>query len=372
MAVDKALISGSMTMLLLRLLAEKDMYGYEMIDTLRKKSCNVFELKAGTLYPLLHGLEGKGLLKVYEQEYVGKTRKYYTITKEGRALLETKKAEWSEYQSAVANVLAMGGVNMEKYLEKLLLQIRCKKARPYIAEEIRGHIESQIEDNIADGMSYEEAEKNAVADMGDPVTVGISLDKIHKPQIAWKLLVIVGILSLLGILLQQSIFYQSGYSNLEPFMQEMYQLETESFVYSVFIGFVLMCGIYFIDYTVIAKYSKIIGLFIITMGILLLAGFFGGDINGVRYSIGFGMFRISATSLMMFYVPIYGAILYKYRDGGFSALLKSIVCLIIPVFITFRMPNLIVAIIMMISMLIQLTVAILKGWFKIYGKKDNC
>ena len=48
MAVDKALISGSMTMLLLRLLAEKDMYGYEMIDTLRKKSCNVFELKAGT------------------------------------------------------------------------------------------------------------------------------------------------------------------------------------------------------------------------------------------------------------------------------------------------------------------------------------
>ena len=52
MAVDKALMSGSMTMLLLRLLAEKDMYGYEMIDILRKKSCNVFELKAGTLYPL--------------------------------------------------------------------------------------------------------------------------------------------------------------------------------------------------------------------------------------------------------------------------------------------------------------------------------
>lgn len=47
MAIDKSLMSGSMTMLVLRLLAEKDMYGYEMIDTLRKKSCNVFELKAG-------------------------------------------------------------------------------------------------------------------------------------------------------------------------------------------------------------------------------------------------------------------------------------------------------------------------------------
>lgn len=108
MAVDKTLMSGSMTMLLLKLLSEKDMYGYEMIDTLRKKSNNVFELKAGTLYPLLHGLEEKGMLKAYEQEYAGKTRKYYSITKEGRRLLEMKKTEWNEYQSAVANVLSMG------------------------------------------------------------------------------------------------------------------------------------------------------------------------------------------------------------------------------------------------------------------------
>ena len=100
---------------------------------------------------------------------------------------------------------------METYLEKLLSQIRCKKARPYIAEEIRDHIECQIEDNLSDGMSYEEAEKNAVTDMGDPVEVGISLDRIHKPKIAWKLLVIVGILSLLGILIQQSILRQPGY-----------------------------------------------------------------------------------------------------------------------------------------------------------------
>ena len=84
---------------------------------------------------------------------------------------------------------------METYLEKLLSQIRCKKARPYIAEEIRDHIECQIADNLSEGMSYEEAEKNAVTDMGDPVEVGISLDRIHKPKIAWKLLVIVGILS---------------------------------------------------------------------------------------------------------------------------------------------------------------------------------
>ena len=108
MAVDKSLTSGSMTMLILKLLSEKDMYGYEMIDTLRKRSQNVFELKAGTLYPLLHGLEEKGLLTVYEQEYMGKVRKYYSITKEGCKLLERKVEEWKLYADAVSHVLAMG------------------------------------------------------------------------------------------------------------------------------------------------------------------------------------------------------------------------------------------------------------------------
>ena len=46
MAVDKSLVSGSTTMLVLKLLEEKDMYGYEMIDTIRGKSKNVFELKS--------------------------------------------------------------------------------------------------------------------------------------------------------------------------------------------------------------------------------------------------------------------------------------------------------------------------------------
>lgn len=108
MAVDKSLLTGSMTMLILKLLSEKDMYGYEMIDTLRKKSENVFELKAGTLYPLLHSLEDKGMLTVYEQEFLGKTRKYYSITEDGKKLLKSKTEEWNEYSGAIANVLAMG------------------------------------------------------------------------------------------------------------------------------------------------------------------------------------------------------------------------------------------------------------------------
>ena len=108
MAVDKSLVSGSTMMLILKLLEEKDMYGYEMIETLREKSENVFELKAGTLYPLLHGLEEKDYVKSYEQEANGKTRKYYSITREGKKKLRAKEKEWKEYAGAVKNVL--GGV----------------------------------------------------------------------------------------------------------------------------------------------------------------------------------------------------------------------------------------------------------------------
>ncbi len=105
MAIDKSLISGSTSMLILRLLEDKDMYGYEMIETLEKKSNNVFTLKAGTLYPLLHSLEEKKYLTAYENEAGGKIRKYYSLTKEGRKYLKAKKDEWQEYRNAVSNVL---------------------------------------------------------------------------------------------------------------------------------------------------------------------------------------------------------------------------------------------------------------------------
>ena len=106
--IDKMLLSGSMGTMLLKLLSEKDMYGYEMIETLRSRSQNVFELKAGTLYPLLHSLEAKNYLTSYEQDGAGKVRKYYSITEEGQKFLKSKVDEWETYSTAVANVLAFG------------------------------------------------------------------------------------------------------------------------------------------------------------------------------------------------------------------------------------------------------------------------
>ena len=105
--MDKNLVQGSMGMMIMRLLEEKDMYGYEMIEVLRSKSNQVFELKAGTLYPLLHSLEEKGYLTSYEQQVGGKKRKYYQLTPSGKKQVSQKKEEWQTYQAAVSSVLSM-------------------------------------------------------------------------------------------------------------------------------------------------------------------------------------------------------------------------------------------------------------------------
>ena len=110
--LNKSLIQGSLSMLILRLLDEKDMYGYEMIETLRKRSENVVELKAGSLYPLVPTLEANNLVTAYEDDASGKMRKYYHITGEGKRILKEKKDEWNTYAAAVTNVLSCKAMEM--------------------------------------------------------------------------------------------------------------------------------------------------------------------------------------------------------------------------------------------------------------------
>ncbi len=116
MAIEKSLLNGSTTMLILKLLEDKDMYGYQMIEELSKKSDDTFALKAGTLYPLLHNLEQQGMVCSYDDNAdCARVRKYYNITKKGKGLLADKKAEWQTYSSAVNRVLQGGATLAEAY-----------------------------------------------------------------------------------------------------------------------------------------------------------------------------------------------------------------------------------------------------------------
>ena len=109
MEIDKSLVSGSMALLVMKLLEDGDKYGYQMIEELKRRSDDTFHLKAGTLYPLLHGLEEKGLVTSYEREAAaGKPRRYYRLTKDGAAALREKEESWNAYARAVGRVLKGG------------------------------------------------------------------------------------------------------------------------------------------------------------------------------------------------------------------------------------------------------------------------
>lgn len=109
MELDKSLVSGSIPLLVLKLLEDGDLYGYQMIEELKRRSDDTFHLKAGTLYPLLHGLEEKGFVTAYEREAsAGKPRRYYHLTDQGRDALREKEADWNAYARAVGRVLKGG------------------------------------------------------------------------------------------------------------------------------------------------------------------------------------------------------------------------------------------------------------------------
>lgn len=109
MKISKELLKGSTTMLILNLLENQAMYGYQMIKELKKKSENIFELKEGTLYPILHGLEEKNLITSYWDNASGKNRKYYLITETGKQSLREKEREWKAFYLGVNKVI--GGVS---------------------------------------------------------------------------------------------------------------------------------------------------------------------------------------------------------------------------------------------------------------------
>lgn len=111
MTINKELMKGSTVILILTLLDRKTMYGYEMIKEIELKSDGVFTFKEGTLYPILHSLEGEGMVESYWTETDGgRKRKYYRITKAGREYMKEKQEEWKVFRSAVDKVIWEGFV----------------------------------------------------------------------------------------------------------------------------------------------------------------------------------------------------------------------------------------------------------------------
>jgi len=102
MAQGQELMKGNTASLLLCLIVQQPMYGYQIIKELGKRSLGYFKFKEGTLYPVLHRLERAGLIKGRWQVLPnGRQRKYYYITDKGLATLAAKRNQWQDFLVAM-------------------------------------------------------------------------------------------------------------------------------------------------------------------------------------------------------------------------------------------------------------------------------
>lgn len=104
------LLKGNTDLLILSLLSQRDMYGYELIKELDRRSDGVFSIGQGTLYPALHRLERAGLVRGRWRRATKtqQPRRYYSTTPKGVAWLGDHSTAWQRFAAAVDNVLRAG------------------------------------------------------------------------------------------------------------------------------------------------------------------------------------------------------------------------------------------------------------------------
>jgi PadR family transcriptional regulator PadR len=103
------LLKGTTPLLVLSVLREGELYGYEIAQRLRERSGGAFSPSEGSLYPALHALEAEGALQAaWRESDKGPRRRYYHITPKGGATLAEHEAEWSAFSAGVTQ--ALGGL----------------------------------------------------------------------------------------------------------------------------------------------------------------------------------------------------------------------------------------------------------------------
>lgn len=109
MRVERELLRGAGPVTVLRLLSQREMYGYELVQTLARRTDGVLAMGQSTLYPLLYGLEAKGLVRgAWRTIPSGRRRKYYSVTAKGIAHLKAHQAQWRRLVTAMGQLGLLG------------------------------------------------------------------------------------------------------------------------------------------------------------------------------------------------------------------------------------------------------------------------
>lgn len=135
-------------------------------------------------------------------------------------------------------------MEMREYLDTLVEQIRSKKARELVEEEVKSHIEDQMEAYRAQGMTEAEVEERAVRQMGDPMGAGVALDRIHRSGMDRQLVGLTAFLGLAGLVVLYVWRGQNG--DYAGFWKQCI---------CIGIGFLLMMAVRLMGYSAMGKYT---------------------------------------------------------------------------------------------------------------------
>ena len=137
-------------------------------------------------------------------------------------------------------------MDIKNFLDKVCGEIKYRPVRKGICEELKSHIQEIKEEYTNKGIPENEAEEKAALQMGVPEKIGKKLNKIHKPKLDWKLLLMMAILMGFGVFV--AILKQKNTN--DNYIQS-------TIIYMI-IGTILSIGIYFFDYKLLKKYSTTI------------------------------------------------------------------------------------------------------------------
>jgi transcriptional regulator len=99
---------GTLDLLLLKIIAVQPVHGYAIAQRLQQISGDVVQVPGGSLYPALHRLENRGLVKAdWKETETGREAKFYRLTQKGRAHLEAQSASWRRLAEAVGLILSL-------------------------------------------------------------------------------------------------------------------------------------------------------------------------------------------------------------------------------------------------------------------------
>lgn len=245
-------------------------------------------------------------------------------------------------------------MELHEYLNTLSEQIRCKKARPMIIEEIENHIQDQAEAYEKKGMEKEEALSKAVLEMGDPVEAGVALDRVHRPRMQWELVVSIILLSVIGLVIQIVIFKVGCLSNATN-VTTIRDSMIGNVIVNTLVGFAVMAGVCVMDYSFLGKHPAAVWWG--SMICLLAQIFFK---NSLPYSLRFTLGYYISTLIM----PLFAALVFCYRGKGIKGFLKCVASFAAAIVIaTLALSTAGGKIEFIIGALFILTISILKGWF---------